>query len=610
MSDYHDIEEGAVEFSECPELGPSVLDTHLPKPTVNPWAVTRRDFLRRGATAGLTLGAADFLGYLLKHGDPNQGAALAASLEAKAAEGADPHYLIYWFVEGGWESYDMFSPLDTENNIFPKTRLPFEKISAERYRVLNFNTPGYRVDGIWNGKINYGYLAEPGKSLFPEMAVLSSMHTGQFHSGERLKAHMGSYDLRLQADRDPDERSVMQAFAEVYGQSYALPNLSWHWWLSDGELNEVQYTGRKGYYHALGPAHAHTIYGGTPANLRDFLLRMQGSASDVVNRQIEKFLDNAHAGLRKDTEMETIKSYNSARQIYAGLSSKGKSLDRGALSRLFTDPTLKEKFKVKPVDELITYRSINGNKARTKFCPATNVQAMMTYELMRENLSCAYFIETRDIRHFDSHHSRKNLWAGDGVTPKGQPDQTTGLKEELWEPLLTLVELLKNTPHKTTGKPIWDYTTVVLTSEFGRSIHGDVDDIIKSNLPMSEKKQKIDGQDISEHWFVTSAAFLGPKVKGGTQWGRVGTKTMQAIPLQPDGSLHPDFDPVTGEGPVGWNDKTSARYNATKEKLYRDAIPNHGDVYATALYLCDIPKRSQTGRNDRNPLAYIKRSSG
>ena len=31
--------------------------------------------------------------------------------------------------------------------------------------------------------------------------------------------------------------SVTQAFAEVYGQPYVLPNLAWHWWLSDGELN-------------------------------------------------------------------------------------------------------------------------------------------------------------------------------------------------------------------------------------------------------------------------------------------------------------------------------------------------------------------------------------
>ena len=28
---------------------------------------------------------------LLKHGDPNQGAALAASLDAKSKEGTDPH---------------------------------------------------------------------------------------------------------------------------------------------------------------------------------------------------------------------------------------------------------------------------------------------------------------------------------------------------------------------------------------------------------------------------------------------------------------------------------------------------------------------------------------
>ena len=62
-----------------------------------------------------------------------------------------------------------------------------------------------------------------------------------------------------------------------------LPNLSWHWWLSDGELNEVQYTGRKGYYHALGPVHAHTIYAGTPAKLKKFLVRMQESSGDTVN---------------------------------------------------------------------------------------------------------------------------------------------------------------------------------------------------------------------------------------------------------------------------------------------------------------------------------------
>jgi hypothetical protein len=612
MSNHHhnssEIEEGAVEFTECPEMGVPTVGTNLPGPMIDARAVSRRSFLRRGIEAGAALGAADFLSYLLKYGDPNQGAAMAASLDAKSKEDTNPHYLIYWFVEGGWESYDMFSPVITPNNIFPDTRLPLSDISKERYRVLKFGQPGYRVDNKWKENITYGYLAEEGKELFPEMAILSSMHTGSFHSGERLKAHMGSYQFGLQAEREPDERSVMQAFAEVYGQPYVLPNLSWHWWLSDGELNEVQYTGRKGYYHALGPAHAHTIYAGQPANLRDFLMKMQSNASDVVNKEMEKFLDNVHGNLRKDSEMEAVKSYNSARQIYANLNNSGKKLGNANLASLFTDPILKEKFKVKPEDELITYQSINGNKARTKFCPATNVQALMTYEMMRENLSCSFFIETRNIREFDSHHGRKGLWEADGVTPRGMPDQTGGLRNQLWDPLKTLVELLKTTPHKVTGRPLWEYTQIILTSEFGRTIHGDVDGIIADkNLSEADKSKKINDQDISEHWHVTSAAFLGPKVNGNTQWGKVGTKTIEAIPLRADGSLHPDFNPITGEGPVGWNDPKSASYNAAKAKEYKSFIPNHGDVNATALYLCDIAKKDQKGRNDRNPLPYIKK---
>ena len=191
----------------CPEMGeptfapPSDVDD---RPKVNPGALNRRNFLRRTAETGLALTAADFLGYFLNHGgDPNQGRAWAQSVKAKTKEGATPHYLIYWFIEGGWESYDMFSPVDTPNNILQ--RLPREKMSEERYRVLNWGKPGYHISK--SGNIRYGYLAEGGKSLFPEMAILSSMHTGSFHSGERLKAHMGSYNLRLQGDREADDKS-------------------------------------------------------------------------------------------------------------------------------------------------------------------------------------------------------------------------------------------------------------------------------------------------------------------------------------------------------------------------------------------------------------------
>ncbi len=271
--------------------------------------MNRRSFLKQGA-AGLTgLSALDFLGYFSQYGLPydRRAEAMAADLAAEQ----EPSFLVYWFLEGGWNGYDMFNPVLTPNNVID--RLPFDQISDERYRVLHFGEDGYRIQERNN--IRYGYLAEQGKDLFPEMAVLSSMHTGSFHSGERLMAHMGSYKLRLTDDREEDERSVMQAFAEAKGQSFLLPNLSWHRWLSDGELNEVQYTGRKGYYHALGPAYAHTVYAGPPAALRRTLQRIQSSSGDVVNQQVQEFLDTTRASILDDRNIEAVKSYNSARRF-------------------------------------------------------------------------------------------------------------------------------------------------------------------------------------------------------------------------------------------------------------------------------------------------------
>jgi hypothetical protein len=403
---------------------------------------------------------------------------------------------------------------------------------------------------------------------------------------------MGSYKLRLQADREADERSVMQAYAESRGQAYLLPNLSWHWWLSDGELNEVQYTGRKGYYHALGPVHAHTIYAGPPGKLREFLMRMQADSSSAVNRQIESFLGDVDRNLLRGNDLEVIRSYHSAREIYQNLAAAGLKLDRSMLSRLFSDADLRARFKVKPEDELISYQSVNGNKARTKFAPNTNVQAMMTYELMRAGLSCAFWIESRDIRRFDSHFNRRGLWERDGK-PRGQPDQTRMMKEDLWDPLNTLVDLLKQTPCPQTGKRLFDHTTIVLTSEFGRTIHGDVDAIKQMPIPEPEKQKMIDGQDISQHWKVTSAAFLGGKVSGDRQYGGIGEKTLMAIPILPDGSLDPAFDPVTGVQLPG------------REPSPKSRIPDHGDIYATALHLAGIDPKGK-GRNERPPLTFVK----
>lgn len=547
----------------------------------------RRSFLRHLGVTAASLTCVDFLSYFASAGLPNE--SQTATLAKDAARANDnPRFLIYWFLEGGWMGYDMFNPVITPNNLMHRLK----NISEERYRILKFGEEGF---GIYNhGNIRYGYLAEPGKNLFQDLAVLSSMHTGSFHSGDRLKAHLGDYNFKLQDDRQEDERSVMQAFAEVYGQPYVLPNLSWHWWLSDGELNEVQYTGRKGYYHALGPVHAHTIYAGTPAKLKKFLLRMQAESGDTVNRQIQKFLENAHEEFLKDENIEAVKSYHSARQIYLQLAARGLRLDKNMLQKLFSDPALKKEFSVKPTDELITYRSVNGNKARSKFAPNTNVQALMTYELMRAGLACAFWIESRDIRRFDSHKNRGQLWESDRQTPLGQTDQTTMMKEDLWNPLAALVKRLKETPYQSGQSSLFDHTTIVLTSEFGRTIHGDVEAIVKKNLPDQEKEKQIDGQDICQHWKVTSSAFLGGRVKGDSQYGRVGEKTLLAIPLMPDGGLDPAYDPLTGELMPG------------REKNPKSSIPNHGDVYATALYLSGINPKGK-GRNERGPLKFIQK---
>ncbi|MEO6787836.1 MAG: hypothetical protein ABI318_17065 [Chthoniobacteraceae bacterium] len=271
------------------------------------------------------------------------------------------------------------------------------------------------------------------------------------------------------------------------------------------------------------------------------------------------------------------------------------TLDRPMLLRLFTDGALREEFRIQPADELITYRSVNGNKARSKFSPHAKVQAMMTYELMRAGMTCASFIESRDIRRFDSHKNRGSLWGANRKTPVGQKDQTDMMREDLWDPLHALVARLKGTEYQGSGKSLFDHTNIVLTSEFGRSIHGSVDDILQKQMAEQQRQKAIDGQDISAHWKVTSAAFLGGKVKGNAQYGCVGEKTLLAIPLLPDGTMDPAFDPHTG-API-----ESCTPNP------KASIPDHGDVYATALHLSDTDPKGK-GRNERWPLTFIKRA--
>ena len=84
-------------------------------------------------------------------------------------------------------------------------------------------------------------------------------------------------------------------------------------------------------------------------------------------------------------------------------------------------------------------------------------------------------------------------------------------------------------------------------------------------------------------------------MKGNTQYGLIGQKNLLPIPLMPDGSLDLAFDPATGELKAGARQSTLS------------SIPDHGDVYATALHLSGINPRGR-GRNQRGPLRFIKRA--
>lgn len=553
-------------------------------------SIPRRRFFRDASLAATALTCADFLRYFKAFGAPRETTADRLADQAVSAND-HPRFLTYWFLEGGWCGYDMFNPVMTANHIHKR----LDRISDERYRVLRWGEADYTI--YEKGNIRYGYLASEGKDLMKDMAVISSMHTGSGHSRDRLKVHMGHYDLRQSDERQDDERSVMQAFSEVYGQNYLLPNLSWHWWLSDGELNEVQYRGRRGYYHGLGPVHAHTLYAGTPAKLKRMIRQIQKASEDPVHQAVESFLDRVHENALRDDHLESVRSYHSARAIYRQLNARGRGLSQMSLSNLFRDAQLREAFEVRPEDELITYRSVNGNKARSKFSPNVNVQAMMSFEMMRANLSCAFFIESRDVRRFDSHRNRNSLWESDGKTPKGMPDQSKMMTQDLWRPLHAYVDQLKQTEYKDSGKSFFDLTNIVLTSEFGRSLHGNVEGILKKDISDAEKTKQIGGQDICAHWKVSSCAFLGGNVKGNSQYGGVGEGTLMAIPIMPDGGLDPNYDPISG------------RLRHLKSKAHPQSfIPNHGDVYATALALSGIDPKGK-GRNERKPMSFIIRKS-
>jgi hypothetical protein len=522
----------------------------------------RRAFLG-GLGAAYTLSMLDWLRFFKGNGVPGTPRELGIA-EAAAQVTGEPRFLIYWFIEGGWDGYSMFNPVATRNDALGgATAPPVEQIYRPNIAL---------VDGLYpvstKGSIRYGHLAEGGADLFGDMAVVSSHHGGTFHSGSRLNYHLGTYNYQMSAQRKPEERSVLQAFAEAYGASYLMPHISWHSWLSDGELSPANYPEGTGYYEKLGPAYAHTTYGNTPDAMRKRIAQIAASGGKGRDAEIHKFVDNLHTNFMKDKNSEAVKAFSSAVEMHRTLVTAGANIDT---TKLFTDPTLRGEFAIGPDDELTKATSVNNNPARSKNSPSTNVQALMTYELMTKGISNAFWIESRPIRGFDSHRNRAFV-----LQQNGQHDQKKEMDAQLWKPLLALVKRLKETPYKETGKSYWDFTTVVLASEMGRSLGGSDD-------------------DVSQHWDTNSVAFLGNGVKGNTQFGAVGTQSLDSIPIMPNGSIDPAFDATTGVLKSG------------STKSAQSFVPGAGHVYATALELVGIPKSAQKGKNESPPLSFLKR---
>lgn len=556
--------------------------------------MNRRQFLA-GAAAGAAISTLDWLRFFRGFGVPGTKKELGFA-EAAAAEADNPRFLIYWFQEGGWDGYSMFNPVHTPNDatrVIPAGELrPTPSWTAHRYRPKGYGTSPLEPPKT-RGNITYGYLAEDGVDLFNDLAVVSSHNGNTFHSGGRWEYHYGKYRSSLSAQRQPDERTILQAFCEAYGTGYLLPHVSWHRWLADGELSVPSYPEGTGYYEKLGPVHAHTIYGKTPADMRNRLGSLGNVAQSQRNARIRQFTDNLQANLLAEKNSESVRAFASALTIHRALTAGGTvTLDPRTL---FLDSTLRAEFGVTAADEQTDSSSINGNPARSKETPNANVQALMTYELMTKGLSIGFFIENRGLRQFDTHRDRRSI-----MSNKGQTEQRDMMRKNLWAPLKTLVAKLKATPYGSTGKSYYDFTTIVLASEMGRTIQGDVEAILaNAALTDTQKYDEIMGQDCCQHWRVSSVAFLGGSVRGNTQFGRVGGVSLDGIPLMPDGTLDPAYDPDTGLLVPG------------RTKSASSFITDSGHVYSTALYLAGLDpaalRSAGKGRNDRPPLAFIKK---
>ena len=176
----------------------------------------RRDFLA-AAFGTYALGMLDWMRFFGRNGVPGTARSLALA-EAAAQSAGQPRFLIYWFLEGGWDGYSMFNPVATRNDADGGAT------GALADQIYRPNVP--LVNGLYpvttQGNIRFGHLAASGASLLKDMAVVSSHRGGTFHSGSRLQYHMGIYDMAFSGKREADERSVTQAFAEAESRRFSM----------------------------------------------------------------------------------------------------------------------------------------------------------------------------------------------------------------------------------------------------------------------------------------------------------------------------------------------------------------------------------------------------
>ncbi len=136
--------------------------------------MNRRKFLKTSGQAAGGLAAGDFFSYVLSGGHSSLSPSLTGAVKDHAKEAAEPRFLIYWFMEGAWMSYDMFGPVvpvrnDSKFGDLPRDPNDWGVISEQVYRTKDLSPEQFRR----HGEIFHGPLAEDGKELFGEMAILS-----------------------------------------------------------------------------------------------------------------------------------------------------------------------------------------------------------------------------------------------------------------------------------------------------------------------------------------------------------------------------------------------------------------------------------------------------